>query len=317
MTTILGIDGPAEQALLAGDGCCPPSICNITLCSLICNFVNALPRGPLWDRAKAQALDRAQRGITEPICSKDEPCVTLVNHAIYSANKLWHLLQDAIWPAIRESDPFTCTSVTVDDWLSRMGWVDCFSAACRDARLGDVTPLEVLVNGVATRVEPNFPADLRTAVKLGIVRSLARLDIGIVPNLDSINFVIEPLGAKVEHVGLSCEPWPCLPGCEPPDAGCAEPGDNSNPGTPDPCCPRCDHPVWKITHASTTLPAPSIPRCDLDGMLGPESTISASYTPDLCTDPAGLPTTIWPGVLAAECIVRSLVPPGTYLEIVR
>lgn len=317
MATTLGIDGPTEVALLPSDGCCPPSICQITLCSLICNFVNALPRGPLWDRAKMEASSRASRGGCDGNDCTD-PCASVVSHAIYAANRLYLALHEALWPALRESDPFSAF-VTVDDWLDRLGWRNCFASQCRSPLLGDLTPLEYLgTDGRPVHYDPPYSADLVLAVKLATVRALALLDLGIIANVNSVNAVIEPLGARVVAVGASCAPWPCLPGCEPPDSNCAEPGATPDMSDPtDPCCPRCDHPVWRIEPSTETFIKPSMPRCDLEGMNTPNTETIPSFYDRTASDPAGIPAKIYPGVLAAECIVRSLVMPGTYLEILR
>jgi hypothetical protein len=36
-----------------------------------------------------------------------------------------------------------------------------------------------------------------------------------------------------------------------------------------------------------------------------------------CDKPAGLPETVWPGILSAECIVRSMLPPTCPSNITR
>lgn len=272
---------------------------------LACNFVDALPRGPLWDRAKAEAITylTAQNGCDEGECPPSL-CHSIVTHAVYTANRLWHVLMEALWPALRESDPFTCFD-TVDDWLQRFGWQSCFDSACRDKSLGDLTPLEVLGECCKAYCPPDFDPDLQLAVKLGIVRALARLDMGIIPNLDAINFVIEPLGAVVRGVGLA-------PNVTDPDA-CPVP-DDGLPG----CDYPTDHPVIEICHASDYLPKPKRSGCDLPNALEPNTEVIRAYhqtCPD--RDAAGLPDRIWPGVLAAECIVRSLIWPGQNIEIQR
>lgn len=349
MRTIKGIDGrvPAYEPLR--DGCCPPTICSIDWCGLICNFIQMLPRGPLWDQAKATRLSAyAQCGL-DAACdwtSCERPtCASLVDHSIYAAKRLLDVLASAVWPAIRESDPWTAHD-TLDDWLDRLGWQDCFDCACRDPSIKGLTPIDVM--GVEEGCDlivccpPTFPDELICAVKQGVVRSLARLQLGVVRNLDAINFVIEPLGAKLEascYRYVALDPMTCneddgvtLEVCPAPTIDATDPW----------LCKQQDVgaiaaqsvPTWmrqwefKICPLTDVLPACVKLECDPDIPLpraseaieaaasGAISTVQAYYEPD-CNDTMGLPSRIYPGVMAAECIVRSMLPLGSRISIVR
>lgn len=308
MVMALGIDGQQTVGVLPRDGCCPPDLCQITPCMLACNFVNALPKGPLWDRAKMEAIRANSLGGCDPAICPPAVCHSIVSHAVYTGNRLWSTLMETLAPALRESDPFTCFD-TVDDWLSRYRWQDCFASHCRSAQLGKLTPLEVMgMCGCTEYCPPEFPAELVLAVKLGTVKALTRLQMIVGPNIDKMNFVLAPLGAHVVSVGLA----PTVASVD----ECTAPPCTDNPG--DGCCPPSDHPVVQVTHDGLTLPKPRRTNCSLDGLNAPYTdTIPAYYDTCAATDAAGLPPRIWPGVLVAECILRSVIRPYQNVEIQR
>jgi hypothetical protein len=316
-TTAISIDGRVPVGILPRDGCCVPSISNITLCALICNFVHQLPIGPLWDRPKMEAFTWAnQGGCDTGECPPPQLCGSIVAHAIFTANGLWSTIMDGLAVAIRESDPFTAYD-TIDDWLARLGWQNCFASACRSPALGPQTPLEVMGDCCLVNAEPDYGAPLTLAVKVGTVHALARLGMGIVPNLDAINFVIEPLGAKLIPVGPTSTPAPDIGQCPPPtDPHCGTSSNPSASGVVDPCCPRTDHPVFRIDAIASTLPVPYRAVVDVPDANNPDATIPAFYKTQR-TDAPGLPPKIWPGLLAAECIVRSILSPMRPYEIQR
>lgn len=332
----LGIDGSVARAIGPRDGCCPPSICSIDLCGLMCNYVNLLPRGPLWDKPKALAMDWAKAccaagTLDEGECLPPKGCTSLAAYALYTARRLFVVLQEALWPALREASPYTAFT-TLDDWLVRLGWQDCFAAGCRDPYLGALTPVEIPGPCKPVYVDLDYGDDLTCAVKRGIVIALWRLNLGIIRNLDAINFVIAELGAVLSPARVSCkEDLPCP--CETADcaggvmSSCPEP-DEENPGDPsetvDPCCLPCRHVVltiapsrgWLVKCTPRTCDPVSL--CDR-GVCPPAEgceTVEARYARG-DGDPEDLPDFIWPGVLAAECIVRSLLPPGTRILIER
>lgn len=269
-----GIDGPVMVARLSDAACCPPTICEIDLCALACSFVHDLPSGPLWDRAKMKALNALQCG--QPACD-DPECGHIVLHAIYSAHKLRALLLSGVWPQLREANPATAYD-TLDDWLERLGWEDCFKCACGcvDADGGQtLPPFQLLMPDGRTICCPDeAPAELTRAVKKGIVLALWRLRLGIVPTLDAINFVISSLGAELV-----------------PDTQT----------DPTPCC----RPQFIIRPTADTLPCATLEPCPRPRELPPPCTVQAYWL--LTCNGDGDNRRIYPGVLAAECIVRSIL----------
>ena len=263
MTAILGIDGLAEKGKLAPDGCCPPSICNIDPCGLVCNFISQLPSGPMWDRGKAEAMGHNWNCSAEGL---SEECTSMVRHAAYIAQLLHMGLMAALWPAIRESSPATAYD-TLDEWLDRLGWQHCFKCACECVDdPSDLPPFQLLQPGGSTICCPDeAPEGLTRAVKRGIAVALWRLRLGVIRNLDSINFIISPLGASV--TAEMVDGAPKLTICNDGDliAGA--------------CADMC-----------LGEPCPSV----------------QSYWLLTC-DGAGDNRRIYPGVLAAQCIVRSLI----------
>lgn len=198
------------------------------------------------------------------------------------------MLVGGVWPQLREANPATAYS-TLDDWLDRLGWEDCYRCACDcvDPDAGEDRPPFELITPDGRRIccPSEATPELERAVKRGIVLALWRLRLGIVPNLDAINFVISSLGAYIEPVTILDE-------C----------------GQSQSCC----RPTFRIFPTSDTLPCAlekSCPRPVLDPApcaSGPcECHVTAYW--ELDCDGAGDGRRIYPGVLAAECIVRSIL----------
>lgn len=252
--------------------CCSPQICEITPSMLVCNFVNLLPTGPLWDRAKRKVVSHymacAQDPAPPPCPFDDDACSSIVSHSVYTALRLYDLLYGSVWPALRESDPTTAFT-TMDDWLDRMKWADCFYGLCRDPDLGALSPVEFAGNCYTYYCDVQADVDLQNAVKHGIILALHRLQMGIFARLDDINFVIEPLGARLD-VALDAV------------------GD----------CPL----EFDLRPTSQFLPGWQVMACESTTA----SPVQAWFDPNGC-EYRGLPTRIWPGLMAAECIVRSVL----------
>lgn len=279
MSLILGADGITEAGVIVEGGCCPPNPCDINECGFICTFIQLLPSGPLWDRPKREALEYYSSGDT---CERtvESDAASVVSHSIYTAKRLLDLIRGPLWESYRESSPETAFT-TIDDWLDRLGWVDCFDGACRDKTLGCLTPYEIPTECGRYFCKPDIGDDLELAVKRGIILSLTRLQMGIIDNLDSINWVIEPLGSVVSSVDGECNSFSIGP------------SSGTLPRTVELSCP-------------TTQSQRELIRTPLD----------AFYETGVC-DPVGLPEKIWPAVLAAECIVRSIMPRCQKITITR
>lgn len=291
---MLSADGCVPFKTDDGYFCCPPPLCGNALCCTFVAFFSILPSGPLWDYWKQAAISYFESNDDPAECPllKDPRCPSLVLHVIYAVLKLKHLINNAMWPALRESNPNTAVT-TLDDWLARLRWEDCYNQHCRSVLLGEITPLEIWTDCGPVFCPAGYPPELEWAVKRGVVLALTRANMGIIKNICSINWVIEPLGAELKPV---YQP-PTLPPVE------CDPNDCSNTAFE-----LCNMQDWLYGQPSgdvceTQIPWPKIP----------------GYWDTVCMmdRPAGLPDKIWPGVLAAECIVRSMLPPRCPSNITR
>ncbi len=280
-------DGCQEVAVPVSSGCCPPPLCGNDLCCTFVAFMNQLPSGPLWDFWKAKAIDLYRNPNPNP-CPLDFECPSIILHAIYCVLKLKSLIHDGLWPAYREASPFTAVT-QVDYWLDLVGWEDCYRQACRPQYHKLPTPYEIMSDCGPMFCDVPLPPELLAALKMNTLRALARAQMGVIKSLCGINWVIEPLHAVV----TSATPQPPNPSPPLPDA-------NQCQGY----CP--DGITFIISPVGDTMDGvPSGDVCDQQG----SSPIQAWYDWG-CWDqkPMGLPDIIWPGVLAAECIVRSMMP---------
>ncbi len=305
----IGIDGDRDQGYIVSTGCCPPDLCNVSVCDLMCNMIQLLPQGPMWDRAKFSGFTAARScadtdDIAVPDCVDPElfnSCTSMVRHAMYAGRKLHEMLRNTLLPALRESRPETSV-VMLDDWLTRLGWQDCFASACTSQAHDLVSPFSYESECGLTNCDPTgtYPDDLYLAVKRGIATSLWRLSKGIIPNRAAINFVIAPLGAEIKQDAASCyglgQVNLGMPGC-------------TNE------CSQCELHV-EVGPTSETLPRVSTQYCTTNDIAVQElAEPLASFTsPGMACPPlpyapkiAVLPEKIYPGVLAAECIVRSIL----------
>src|SRR5207244_9658331 len=119
--------------------------------------------------------------------------------------------------------------------------------------------------------------------KKAIVISLTRAQMGVIRNLCGLNWIIEPLGAQLSPVF-------------------------SDPVIDDsPCASECAEPTaFEVAPSRDWLDG--VAPCDICEMREGPPRVQA-YWDRGCDRPAGLPDRIWPGVLSAECIVRSMLPP--------
>ena len=281
-----GADGCVPYVKIDDPSCCPPPLCGNDLCCTFVAFINQMPTGPAWDYWKEAAISYFQRNDDPAECPllQDPACPSLILHAIYCVLKLKSLVHDALWPALRESNPATAVT-TLDAHLARMQWEDCHRQHCRSVLLGDLTPYEIMSECGPLFCNPDIPPELENAVKKGVATALARANMGIVKNLCSLNWVIEALGAEIKPV-------------YPPPAP-------AHPVAPDPCN-ACVEPIaFQICNTSDWLDG--VGSGELCETHLPPPKVQAWWDWE-CDRPAGLPEKIWPGVLAAECIVRSMLP---------
>jgi len=287
----LTADGCQPCTELEETGCCPPPLCGNDLCCTFVAFMNLLPSGPLWDYWKAEAISYFESNPEHPeLCPllQDPRCPSLVLHAIYTVLKLRKVVHGALWPALRESNPWTSVT-TLDNHLSRLRWEDCYNQHCRSVLLGELTPLEVWSDCGPVFCPPNYPPELECAIKRGIAIALNRANMGVIKTLCGLNWVIESLGAELKPIYVYTSDNPCALLC-----------------TDNPQFEICNKQDWIEGCGSgdiceTQMPLPKIP----------------AYWDRGCDRPAGLPDRVWPGVLAAECIVRSMMLPACPSNIVR
>lgn len=283
---MLSADGCVEVFNPADTGCCPPPLCGNDLCCTFVAFFQLLPSGPMWDYWKEQAIGYFQSNEDPAQCPlvADPRCPSLILHAIYTVLKLRAMVHGPLWTAYRESNPYTAVT-TLDNHLAVLQWEDCYNQHCRSVLLGEITPLEIWTECGPLFCEPNFPPELENAVKRGVAIALTRANMGVIRNLCGINWIIDPLGAVVTPEIPEAPAPPITEPCDP--ALCADARFL--------ICNSRDwlHGVGTGDVCETLVPLPQVPAFwDLG-----------------CDRPAGLPQVVWPGVLAAECIVRSLMPP--------
>jgi hypothetical protein len=286
----LTADGCQPCVELDDVGCCPPPLCGNDLCCTFVAFFNLLPSGPLWDFWKAKAISYFQTSDDPAACPllADPQCPSLVLHSIYVVLKLKGLVHGALWPAFRESNPYTAIT-TLDNHLERLQWEDCYNQHCRSVLNDELTPLEIWTECGPLFCPPNYPPELEAALKRAVAIALNRANMGVIKTLCGLNWIIESLGAELKPIYVYTSDNPCALMC------------TDNPQFE--LSPKQDwiEGVGSGDVCETQLPLPHVPAYwDLD-----------------CDRPAGLPERIWPGVLAAECIIRSLMLPSCPTNITR
>jgi hypothetical protein len=310
---MLSSDGCINVAVIDDPSCCPPPLCGNDLCCTFVAFFNLLPSGPLWDYWKAQAISYFQSNDNPAECPllQDPRCPSMVLHAIYTVLKLRHMVHHALWPAFRESNPNTAVT-TLDYHLDRLNWENCYASHCRAATLGVLSPIEVMGECGPIYCEPNYPPELEVALKRAIAVSLTRANMGVIKNLCGLNWIIDPLGAVLVPI-YYVPPAGCV---DPPDDGviwpdqdvpCIEVPEEECAG--DPCDPdsACVGMAFELCPSRSYLDG--VGTGDVCDTLAPPPQVPAWFDWGCLDDrPAGVPDRVWPGVLAAECIVRSLVP---------
>jgi hypothetical protein len=283
---MLSADGCVEALEPVDSSCCPPPLCGNDLCCTFVSFFNLLPSGPLWDYWKQAAISYFQYSDDPAQCPllQNPQCPSLVLHSIYTVLKLKGLVHNALWPALRETNPYTAVT-TLDDHLARLRWEDCYAQHCRSALLGAITPLEIMTECGPLFCPPDYPPELEAALKRAVVIALTRANMGVIKNLCSLNWIIAPLGAEL------------IPDYTP----------RPQPLIYDPCDPHnCSDFAFTICYTQDWLPG--VGSGDVCDTLTPLPHVPAYWDRD-CDSPAGLPQRVWPGVLAAECIIRSILPP--------
>jgi hypothetical protein len=308
---MLTADGCQDVTTIPDTGCCPPPLCGNDLCCTFVAFFQLLPTGPMWDYWKIAAIAYFNNPDNDPDqCPlvTDPQCPSLVLHAIYAVLKLRKVVHEGLWVAFRESDPQTAVT-TLDYHLDLMQWEDCYQTACRSMSLGPLSPVEVMGVCGPLYCAPPYPPELTNALKRAIATALDRAQMGVIKNLCGINWVIEPLGATLLPIYAAPIPDPCPPEVPPEDC---------EPNPPEPPCEdditNCD--PFECSEAKHFYLCQSRDWLEGTGTGDVCESNVPNHVPAWfewpCWDvkPAGAPEIIWPGVLAAECIIRSLLPCG-------
>jgi hypothetical protein len=286
--TKLGADGCVIFYDPVLEGCCPPPLCGNDLCCTFVAFMNLLPSGPLWDYWKAKAISYFETNPSEDPAEcplvKDPDCPSLILHSIYTVLKLRTWVHDALWTAFRESSSFTAVT-TLDYHLAVLQWEDCYRQHCRAVLLGELTPYEIWSECGPLFCPVDFPKELEDAVKKAIATALTRANMGVIKNLCGLNWIIEPLGAELRPRYTDKPTNPVIVPC-----------DEYN----------CNDTAFEISPSRDWLEA--VGDGDVCKTQMPPDHVPA-YWDRGCDKPAGLPDRIWPAILAAECIIRSMLPP--------
>lgn len=339
-----GIDGYVLATELEGkSACCPDTLCHINPCDLLCQFLNVLPSGPMWDEARREGVIQITQEFTSRQTCADNTCyprvcVTMVDHAIYSARKLWSYILMFLGPVLQESSPFTAIA-SLDFWLDSLGWDDCL--ACEGEPM-----LATMLSGAKTvpmtapagacelpRVVnsdsvPAVPSELATAVKRGVAIALARMILRPIATVDAINFVIEELGCELVPESSS-DPWASLSTTSRPTPAHAGDGDQVDTGCVVEDCTVirpllkyslrlssrtlrkvkgvCD-PLGGCPKATKVTPCTRCETCEhIDAFIDCDST-------GLC-EGGDASMRLWPGMLAALCIIRRMIPAQANVQI--
>jgi hypothetical protein len=293
----LGVDGHQPVGVLPDDGCCNTDPLCTTDAAAACGFLDLLPSGPMWDVHKQKVREAivAYRGI--PDCN--DPCwfecSSMVTYSVYLSQVLQDWVGGALATTVRESNPRTAVT-TLDDWLERMNWVDCYRSACTPAHLLQFSPYAYDGECAEQYCAPEFPEEFERALKHGIVQALTRLRRGIIKNLDGINWVIAPLGAELVPEDYPTEVQTYLDHRE------------ANPNTyrdsascSDGSC-WCEYATFALRRTSDQLAgAPT----EQSFCGTPPAPVAARQTYSCEGHPN---VQVYPGLIAAECIVRSLLP---------
>lgn len=168
-----------------------PEICQIDECELQRAFIALLPDGPLWDRDKFEAA-----------CG--DPCIntgrapSMALYAAYTGSRLYDLTSNVLWPVLRESSPETAVD-TLDDWLIRVGWDGCLNNRdfCCAPEPNPATLITISGQDGFVHDHPAYSTEFRGAIRRAIIRSVWRMRTGGIRNLEYVNWVLEPLGARI------------------------------------------------------------------------------------------------------------------------
>jgi hypothetical protein len=284
VTLKLGADGEVPLGSSSVDVCTSANGCPPNKAAMMCAMLDDLPTGPMWDEQKARVREEITAAGGVPTGGLS--CLSMAAYAAYMGAWVAEVVGRGYTPYLRESAPDTAVS-TLDDWLERFGWVDCYRSPCRSDYAAESSPYEYLDTTCNKRFyhPPSFPADYERALKYAILQSLVRLNFGVIKNVAGINWVIEPLGAKITpKYSAPVQEWI----------------------TANETCHACwsEEADFTICNVGTTLPgAPT----EASFCGAAPATVAAQQT---YTKKDNSTVQLYPGVVAAQCIASSLMPVG-------
>lgn len=278
------VDGNIPAAVLSHDECCTDPLC-INEEASMCGMLDALPTGPLWDAEKSRVRQIIVASGGVPAGGFQDP--SMVVYTAYLGQHLAKLVTDVAQPPVREAFPHTAVT-TLDDWLDRLNWVDCYRSTCRAEYLAVLSPYEADGTCGPEYFPTDFTDEFENALKHAILQCLVRSQMGVIKNLAGINWILEPLKVVLQPV----QPYPDV-----------VQEFIANPALAEDCVP-CFSLDLSLELVNTTNELPGAPTvasfCGDDPLP-----IAAEQT---YIDADGNPILLYPNVIAAECIVRSMMP---------
>lgn len=199
----------------------------------------------------------------------------MANYAAFVGRRLHAMVQDNLWPALRESSPYTAYE-TLDDWVSKFNWRDCYMGTCRSPALGELTPYEIMGECGPQYCPPTFSDELSRLYKRGVVIALHRMRLKPARNLAALNFVLQYLYTEIV------------------------PDPNWEPDDEHPYRCLLLRPTADFAPAHTQLQCP--PQAVTTDMM---VKLFLSPGDGICV---GGPSRVYPLTLAAFCIIRALLP---------
>lgn len=288
----IGLDGWVPfrpHSEIDSDQCCSDPLCPDGV-SLACSFIELLPSGPMWDKTKSEVKEALMDNGGFPDGETDVfLCPSMTTYTVYVAQVLQDLIENVLTPSVRESFPHTAVD-SLDDWLERLGWVDCYRTYCRSGPAGRQSPYERPIDGCEGQTEycpTDFDPQFERALKYAIIQALERSRRGVIRNIQGINWVIAPLGVELR-----------LPKVFPDDVQAWLNGECVTENCEIPCW--CLEAKLELHRIVDVLPCAPQDVCTINTCTVPYDQIySCEGLEDILVSPA---------LIAAECIVASLMP---------
>ena len=284
---VIGVDGATvaqtDYTVYAGEGCA--SVLCASEEQMICAVVDLLPCGALlWDKEKAYVKQTVSDSGGIP--TEGFETTSMAVYAAFLGQSLHSYVSEILVSSYRESNPITAVT-TREEWLTKLGWVDCFRSVCRDECTARFSPYENTLDqcSASSYFPTDFSAEFESALAHNTLRAIRRMQRGVIKNLSGINFVLSPLGIELAPQTFHPKVQDYLDGNLPYE-DCVP-------------CFSC-YASFELRSVSPTLAA--APVDDACGGTPAEVDALQDYI-----DADGNATALYPGMMVAECIVRSLI----------